>query len=392
MQNQIASSSSSLPRPYTNTSSQEPSFPAAGHATQPQCELSQPLNVHLPIFHFGSEEAGQTGNREGELPIPLLSPSFVSSDAGGLFDADGRISPEVRRIFSAFQDALLTSQKLPQETIKGILETDRPTIQHFNLLAQDKFLRPQGSERMDRRAQAHYRELCAHLSTAQKADIISLFQTIGDIDPVYPVYKTPDYILIQGSTVANMRERIMFLAELVSQRRIVLLPRAEIVFLAGERALFDTETPEVLTNPEPFPVRLGWEPPHDLPVDERGAARMVWEQLDLPAELRYKFPFFVEAPKKQGAQRAQTEDCVRAWLESPLTGKGACLILSSNPFVRYQTKVTEMIFKRLGVEGFTLEGVGSKAKVDEYPQDLVIGILMDNLARTLYVENAIREL
>jgi hypothetical protein len=321
-----------------------------------------------------------------------LASFFTPAMGGGILDAEGEISLEVRKVFSAFQNLLLTSEKFPQAKIKDILECDDPTVQDLNTLAQDKFLRPQGSERIDAKAQAHYHELCAHLSTAQKDDIINLFRAIGDIDTVYPENKNPDYILIQGSTVPNMRERIMFLAELVTQGHINLLPDAEIIFLAGERTLFDTETPHVLTHTEPFQMREGWQPPRNLPGDEREAAKMVWEQLDLPSQLRSKQPLFVEAHKKQGSKRAQTEDCVRAWVENPRTRPGSCIVVSSNPFVNYQTRVTTMILKQLKHEGFKLEGVGSPASVDKYPQDIAIGILMDNLARTLYTENRIKAL
>jgi hypothetical protein len=260
------------------------------------------------------------------------------------------------KFFLEFKDVLLTSRKFSQ--VKDIHKSDDPTVQDLNALAQDKFLRPKGSERLDEIAKEHYRALCAHLSTEQKDKIINLFRALGEIDPVYPIQKSPRYILIQGSTVPNMRERIMFLQELVTQGQIDLRPDAQIIFLAGERVLFSTETPHVLTNTEPFPMRQGWEPPPKLPGDEREAAKMVWDQLDLTPRLRSKKPLFVEASKKQGAQRAQTEDCVRAWIENPLTKPGSCLIVSSNPYVNYQTRVTFMILKQLKQEGFILEGVG----------------------------------
>ena len=76
------------------------------------------------------------------------------------------------------------------------------------------------------------------------------------------------------------------------------------IFLSGERELFNTETPYVLTNTEPFPMRQRWEPALNLPGDEREAAKMVWDQLDLTPQLRSKKRLFVEASQKQGAQRA----------------------------------------------------------------------------------------
>jgi hypothetical protein len=161
----------------------------------------------------------------------------------------------------------------------------------------------------------------------------------------------------------------------------------------GERPLFKSETEEVLANPAPYNMRAGWQKPEIMPTDERKAAQLVWEQLDLPESLRNMTPHFVGAEKKAGEQRAQTEDCVGKWLALPDLKGGTCLIISSNPFVYYQQRVTERgIIKNGREKDFTVEGVGEGVRVSDFPPEMAVGVLLDNLARTLYTEKQIQEL
>ncbi|MGI4851291.1 MAG: hypothetical protein ACRYGR_05060 [Janthinobacterium lividum] len=124
-----------------------------------------------------------------------------------------------------------------------------------------------------------------------------------------------------------------------------------------------------------------------LPTDERHAAEMVWAQLDLPKELRIKDLLFIKSDKKTTETRARTEDCVVTLLEQEDLKPGLYYIISSNPFIFYQKRVTELKFQQAGHKNnFIFEGIGKEASVTYQPREILIGILMDNLARCLYVE------
>lgn len=263
-----------------------------------------------------------------------------------------------------------------------------PSLTELNTPAQKSFLRPAKSERLSKKAIEHYKALCSHLSPQDKEEIIDNFRKIGDIDPVYPLYTKPNYILIQGSTISSLRGRIMFLTSLIEKNKITLLPTTKIVFLMGDRALFNSETKEILLNPTPFKRRVNWKTPEKLPTNECDLGEFAWGQLDLPSVLRAKTPIFVKASKKPGAPRAQTEDCVRAFIEQHnIPENSRFLVISENPFIYYQKKVTELMFKTLEPhKGFIFEAVGNGFNLNQYNKCIIIGILMDNLARTLYTE------
>jgi hypothetical protein len=128
------------------------------------------------------------------------------------------VVPEVISIFNYFKDYI------PAEEFEAAFEQGNPEITRLNDLAQKYFIRPKGSERQDAEAMAHYKRLYASLGEQNSKALIECFQRLGDIDAVYPHNKSPDYILIQGSTVPNMRARVMFVAKLLKDGFLELRP------------------------------------------------------------------------------------------------------------------------------------------------------------------------
>lgn len=289
----------------------------------------------------------------------------------------GQPLPEVVEIFNLFKHKLKHPQYLRN-----------PTLENLKLLSQQDFLRPHRSERLSDDAIAHYKNLVTGMTDLDQKKVISLFQKLGDIDDVFPPVKEFDYILINGSTVKSMRERIMFFAHALERKKVKLKPDTKIIFLEGERKLFPSETRDILLNPFPYILSDGWKAPSSLPKDERDAAVMVWDQLRLPAQLRESkyYPIFVHAKKKVGANRAETEDCVKEWITvyPPKKLHGAALVVSNNPFVYYQQLVTERLLAQLNFSQIKLYGLGSALSKEFYPDVTIqIGVLLDTLARNL---------
>jgi hypothetical protein len=285
-----------------------------------------------------------------------------------IIDDKEQLLPEVLEIVAYFNSKLENSAD----------------IFKLNDFAQQKFLRPKGAERLDEKSLSHYKKLCAGLSVKMKEKILNLFKRLGDIDPIYPIHKNPNYICIQGSTVSSMRERLMFLSQLVDEKKINISPTTRVVFLTGERALFKTETTTVLLNPAPFAIDPSWKAPEILPDDEAEAAKFIWAQLKIAAPLRALQPLFVDAKKRSGNARAQTEDSTQAWLTSNNV-RGIVTMVSSNPFVGYQLEVMKLAIKKVGLENeIQVEGMGSAATIEGQEIDISLGILLDNLARTIY--------
>lgn len=310
--------------------------------------------------------------------IILISLSFQFSLAqAALVDQSGNLLTEVQQIFEIFLKKDLIKKRIRIST--------NPSIADYTRIGQEIFKRPDRLERLDPKSREFYQNQIRLLTSDEKVRLKNLFRALGDIDEVLPKSKVFNYILLNGSTVPNMRRRIHFLSEAIKSKKIELKPQTQIVFLEGERRLFSSETRQVLLNASPFRKNPSWIAPTPLPTDERDAAIMVWNQLDLPAEMRSHSPVFIHAKKKEGANRAETEDCVKEWIQKYHPTPGKALVVSSNPFAYYQLLVTQLFLKKFNVEGVQLETIGSAMKIDGDSEEVHLGILLDNLARSLFL-------
>jgi hypothetical protein len=254
------------------------------------------------------------------------------------------------------------------------------------------FLRPEGSERYDETAIQHYHRLCAPLSLPQKQKLIESFKKLGNINPIYPKKKTHDYIVIQGATVPTMRHRLMFLVKLIEDNKIQLSAKTRIIFLVGERSLYASETSKVLLDPFPYEKDPTWQKPAHLPKDERDAAKFIWSQLKLPPALRDLNPHFTDTQKAPGSSRAQTRDCIQTWLKTDHV-KGNILMVSSNPYINYQEGVVKLAIKKAGLENeIQVDSVGPEMRIENENIDIVLGVALDTLARTIFIEKQRQDL
>jgi hypothetical protein len=326
----------------------------------------------------------------------LFMASFLNSIAyGNILTEKNMIKEEVLEIFWNFRKLFKQPKEFPDNLryFKNSDANQRLTLHNLNDIAQKFFLRPKGQERLSEASKEHYRTLSQHLSQKEKKQIIKLFQTLGNIKKRLPTHTNPHYILIQGSSVQNMRERLMFVDEMARKGKLKYAPLnpPKVVFISGERPLFPDETREVLLNPAPYKTRKSWTSPDQLPTCESELSEFIWNQLDLGEELRCLKPQFVNAEKKEGTSRATTEDGAKKWLQGLEEAEEYCWVVSSNPYIEYQQYVMEWKAKQYLPHGqFIFEGIGQKASTDEHPLDVTIGILLDNLARTLYTLQQIK--
>lgn len=296
--------------------------------------------------------------------------------------------------------SILESNDAPRREVISIFEImgfpadQKPTLENLNAYGQEHLLRPSKSERLSPEAIAFYKKLLRDKMDADKTLLLNLFEQVGDIKAIYPSDRPVNYILIMGSTVGSMRARLMFLAQLFEEGKIQADPNVPIVFLTGDRELFKSETPEILLDPAPFALNPDWKAPKKLPTNEMQLGEFIWEQLQLPDSLRAHTPIFVKSPKRADEKRAQTDDTVLAWLDGYHVEPGHCLIISENPFVYYQELVTRVVFQRVKPEakGFTFEAVGPSNREADREIDVNLGILLDNLVRTLYLQVQLKKL
>jgi len=268
------------------------------------------------------------------------------------------------------------------------------SLDSLNVIAQKIFLRPANLERKD------IVEDDNKFSSYVTNDLWKLFAAIGDIGSIYPTQQKYMYMIINGSTVQNMRQRIQALINLMNESKVQIFPSTQLVFLSGERDLFPEETKAVLLNSAPLLQNPDWKGPATLPVTEDQAAEFIWDQALLPDALRKAQISFVKAKKteyidaKTGVKtfkRPTTADTVLKWIADFKPEPGACLAISSQPFVHYQEATTYGIFKKLGLlnKGFTVEAVGFDTVEKSGPFESLskrAAVYMDNLARTIFTE------
>ncbi len=294
-----------------------------------------------------------------------------------VLDSSGKPSQTVVEIFSIFDQAL----------------GDEPNLNKYNQYAQSRFLRPKNAERDTLETKKFYQQLLGGLSKKSKEDLLTDFDNLEFVRAIYPHSSTPNYILVMGSTVMNQRYRIKFLNDLVATGNLNVTDQTQIVFLVGDRPLFDSETSEAFMNPSPeYPVRQGWVTPKELPKNELDIPEFLWDQMLLDPKLRKAKPIFIQASKRKGTTRSDTGDTVVGWIDQHQVKPGLCLIISSNPHILRQKLVVETLFNNKGFRGFSFDAAGPAYPLDKNDLDGDLGQLLDTLARTLYQEVTLRKL
>lgn len=324
-----------------------------------------------------------------------------------ILNEKGKPLKEVVEIFRQYKplieertDDIIQKKGLSKERIEHILNSKTPasdiSLSDLNAIAQVVFLRPPQAERKDI---SPYNKIYFPYTNRR---VFALFRAIGDVGPVNPKKKSYRYILLNGSTVKNMRERLKTLVDLIKARKLLIESGTEIVFLTGERDLFSEENLEQLMNPSPLKLDPSWKKPSSLPSTEDQAAEWVWQQSLLPCSLRATKIIFVRAKKKSEmdpttqkvtVKRPTTLDTVQTWIQEEQPEPGACLSISSQPYVYYQEATITGAFQKAGLlaKGFSIEGAGlgqSQQSLKHFKDN--IAVILDNFARTIYTETVNR--
>ena len=303
--------------------------------------------------------------------LTLCSLSICGAQAhADVCDARGTVEPCVARALT------LLATRLVGEAPDGW------TLAQAAQFAEAHLLRPTGSERLSEAALRRYAATYAGLIAGDEHLLEANLSEAGLIGDVPAPASVVDYVLLNGSTVTNVRRRIDALSRAVTDGSLQLTPDTKLVFLDGERRLFATETKEALLDPSPYAQDQAWRAPATLPTDERAMDEMLWAQMRLPDALRRHEVTFVHADKSPGAARAETADCVAAWVRAHHPTPGRALVISNNPTVEYQRRVTEVLLAESGVVGMQVVGMGPGAH-REHDASTRLGLLLDALGGTL---------
>lgn len=197
------------------------------------------------------------------------------------------------------------------------------------------------------------------LSAEEREYVLSWGERIGLFSDWLPAETHYDQALILGATTERMEMRLNYLKKLWEEGTRF----DQIVWLTGERPL----DPRV-------------DAKSDVCKTETEVARLLWQEADLPLEMKALLCTFIAVPMKGEAphlKRPNTEDTLIAWLE---TGVKSCsaLFVSDQPFCGYQYAVIEKALPP--TLSFDVVGAG----VDPRGHPAAAAITLDSIARWLY--------
>lgn len=213
-----------------------------------------------------------------------------------------------------------------------------------------------------------------------RGQVMPVLDRLGMLAEIAPSSDRYDYALMPGALVTRVRTRLKYLSDLWEKA----VRSHKLVFLGSERPLAESrrET-EILLDPnnQELPFRAEWQPPQELPTTELGMMQLVWDQANLPKDLRQVNTEWINAPMKSDPSggrplRPSTEDTIQEWLKTKPYA-GTCIALSNNPHIAYQHSVLKTHLPK----DFSLETVGPSASLN-----LPLAFYLGEMARWLYQE------
>jgi hypothetical protein len=202
----------------------------------------------------------------------------------------------------------------------------------------------------------------AELAEDQKEFVLKWASKNRFFDPWGPVSQSYDKGVIMGATTSVMQARLNYLAKLWKSG----VRFKEVVWLTGDR---------------PLDKRVdGFT---DRCTTESDAARMVWDEADVPEEMHALPVLFVALPMKtvHGILiRPTTEDTIDGWIKK-VPHPCSSLFVSSQPFCGYQFAV----IKKTLPQSFSFDVVGPGIEKKESSA----AVILDSIARWLFVEKSV---
>ena len=276
-----------------------------------------------------------------------------------IVDKEGRLTPNILKLLELVTPSTLKIS--PELDLQAIVDA-----------TQKEWLRQPNQERwnIQDKIDQNRDEILTTL------DALLLFKQLSPSQQHY------DYCLLFGSTVSNMRKRFAYILELWNKG----IRFDSLIFLGGERILDPEKEPVSLLfdcNNHDLPCKKDWVQPKDMPRTEFDAMEIIVDQAELPEGFDNINIVFINAPAKKKADgsyaRPTTQNTIDAWLATD-PKPGSCLFVSHQPYVGYQDTVARTYMS----SNFTIETVGNSGSENN------VSVLLDNVARWLYQENARR--
>ncbi len=248
------------------------------------------------------------------------------------------------------------------------LDPDENALNQINSWAQKNLLR-QGERWQEQNHR--FEELTPRLKP--------LLKELDFVKATVPHFKEYQGALIHGAMLPTARLRLHYL---IKQWKCGIR-FSHLYFLSGDRPLqAEHENEETLLSDQksPLKIREEWSRPHQLPKTEAEMMRFIWEQSEIPEDVRKQVKVhFIHAPMKKNpgsekSLRPTTDDTVEYWLKnSPPLGR--YLAVSNSPYINRQ----DLVVRMMASKGYEFETIGPEAIEQEK-----MAIFLDELARFIY--------
>lgn len=214
---------------------------------------------------------------------------------------------------------------------------------------------------------------------ALKPTLFPLLKEAGFVNLALPQFKEYHGAIVHGALFPTVRLRMNALVEQWKQG----VRFSDLYFFSGERPLEpSSENSATFTQDEASPLKIksGWSAPAELPKTECEMVQLVWDQSDIPEEMRQLVKVhFINAPMKKDPKsekllRPTTDDTVEAWLKTS-PPEGRYLVVSNAPYTNRQDLVT----RRIASNGFGFDTIGPAAG-----DQVKMAIFLDELARLIF--------
>ena len=208
----------------------------------------------------------------------------------------------------------------------------------------------------------------------RRENYIYQLKEIGCVDRILPSKKNYHYCLLLGGQYQTFVSRLEYLIDKWEKG----VRFKSLVFLGEKRVLdFEREKKFILNHPN---KQLRMKAAQRMPQTEMEMMKFIYDNIEIPREMRTLKTVFID-----GAMHVSNNensfpdiyDSVISWLnmEKPMTG--ACLVVSSQPYVGFQESVVRSALSN----NFEVEAVGMEASPDTR-----MSLYLDTLARWFYQE------
>ncbi len=268
-----------------------------------------------------------------------------------------------------YSSPLMTSDGYPSEDLLKLLQlldvSHDGTWNSIVEVTQKTWLRPAGKERWE--IEDPYLQ--------SKDAIIPFLANLGFINEVRPQQLQYQTACVCGGALPSARLRLAYLLETWNSG----VRLRQLVFLCGARPLThpkENQEEYLNRNNGVLPIREDWVFDGTLPTTEAEMIKLLYDQADLPQELRKIPVLFIDTPMQTNAdgttRRPNRAETILDLFKLELAG--SFIFVSSQPFLLYDYTTAAGLWNT----DDTFEVVGKEA------QSPSIAVCLDSLARVLY--------